>query len=286
MKLVDVKPIILDTFYNYKMTVPRDHTVTIKGKPAKKTAKPLGINSVRKFNSFFKSAFTYAVSNDLIKSNPADKVRLGKKEKYLPVVYNEEQFMQLLDFVYGTDDEIPILLGGGCGLRRGEIFGLYWKNIDLKNGYITVEQTAVRFKKTIEKDPKNASSCRTFKAPGYVIDILDGYMKKNKAKPFNKVITKWKPGSYSERFSKLLNKFDMPHIRLHDLRHYNAVIMCKYGTSDKVAAERLGHSQVSTLRNVYQHVLKDMDQTAADGIDVMFVKQKEKDEKKSRFKVV
>lgn len=65
----------------------------------------------------------------------------------------------------------------------------------------------------------------------------------------------------------------MEHIRLHDLRHYNAVIMMKYGISDKVAAERLGHSDVATLRNVYQHVLEDMDEKAADEINKTFRKQ-------------
>ncbi|MDF2537461.1 MAG: prophage LambdaCh01, site-specific recombinase, phage integrase family [Herbinix sp.] len=285
-KLSDIKPMVLDTFYNYKMKTPRKHTVMIKGKPKEKTSPPLSINSVRKLNSFLKSAFKYAIANDLMKTNPADKVKLGRKEKYLPEVYNEDQFLLLLNHVAGTDDEIPIILGGGCGLRRGEIFGLYWRNIDIKSGYIIINQTTVRFKGTIEKSPKNESSCRTFKAPKYVMDILENYKKRVNGKSGQKVITRWKPGTYSERFSDLLERFKLPHIRLHDLRHYNAVIMCKYGVSDKVAAERLGHSQVSTLRNVYQHVLKDMDQTAADEIDAMFLKQKEKDEKKANFKVV
>ena len=222
----------------------------------------------------------------MLKSNPADKVKLGKKEKYLPTVYNEDQFLQLLEFVSGTDDELPIILGGGCGLRRGEIFGLYWRNIDLRTGHITIKQTSVRFKDNLEKSPKNDSSCRTFKAPQYVIDILEMYKRKNNGKANQRVITRWKPGTYSERFGILLKRFNLPHIRLHDLRHYNAVIMCKYGVSDKVAAERLGHSQVSTLRNVYQHVLQDMDQTAAEEIDLMFMKQKEKEERMANFKVV
>jgi integrase len=286
MKLIDIKPITLDTFYNYKMKEPRKYIVMIKGKPKDKLAKPLSINTARKLNSFIKSAFKYAVVNELIKSNPAEKVKLGKKTKYLPTVYNEEQFLKLLDYVFGSDDEIPIILGGGCGLRRGEIFGLYWRNIDLVTGYITIKQTAVRFKKNLEKDPKNDSSVRSFKIPKYVLETLIYYKKKYNGKANQKVITRWKPGSYSERFGKLLLKFDLPHIRLHDLRHYNAVIMCKYGVSDKVAAERLGHSQVSTLRNVYQHVLQDMDQTAADEIDAMFLKQKEKDDKKAAFKIV
>jgi len=286
VKLVDIKPMVLDTFYNYKMKTPRKYTVIIKKKPVEKIAPPLSINTARKLNSFLKSAFSYAIANDLIKSNPTNKVKLAKKEKYIPVVYNEDQFMQLLKFVNNTDDEIPIILGGGCGMRRGEIFGLYWKNIDFKSGYITIKQTMVRFKNNKEKSPKNDSSSRTFKAPEYVLNILEPYMKKKKAKLNDKVVTKWKPGAYSERFSKLLDKFDMPHIRLHDLRHYNAVIMCKYGVSDKVAAERLGHSQVSTLRNVYQHVLKDMDQTAADGIDAMFAKQNEKADRQANLRIV
>jgi integrase len=287
MKLADIKPITLDTFYNYKMNNTREYTVVINGEPKTKIAKPLSLNSVRKLNSFLKSAFNYAVANDLIKSNPTNKIKLAKKEKYLPTVYDEDQFLQLLDYVSGTDDEIPIVLGGGCGMRRGEIFGLYWRNIDFDNGYITVEKTYVRFSSNIEKDPKNETSQRTFKAPEYVMGILYNYMKKtgdyNKIKN-QKVITRWKPGSYSDRFTRLLKRFDMPHIRLHDLRHYNAVIMCKYGISDKVAAERLGHSQVTTLRNVYQHVLKDMDQTAANEIDIMF--SKKKDIQKNKFKIV
>lgn len=285
MKIVDVKPLVLDSFYNFKMTSERKYFVTVKGKPKEKTAKPLSLNSTRKLNSFLSSAFDYAVFNAIIKNNPTKGIKLGKKTKYLPNVYNEDQFFHLLEYVAGTDDEIPIVLGGGCGLRRAEIFGLYWRNIDFNTGYIEIERTSVRFDKTIEKDPKNESSRRTFKAPEYVLEILSRYKKITRGKQGERVITRWKPGSYSERFGKLLKQFKLPHVRLHDLRHYNAVIMCKYGVSDKVAAERLGHSQVSTLKNIYQHVLKDMDQTAADEIDIMFAKKKEREEKKSNFKI-
>jgi len=286
VKLVDILPMTLDKFYNYKMSTPRKYTIMVKGKPVERDADPLVLNSVLKLNSFISSAFDYAIANDMAKSNPTQKTKLGKKVKYKPKVFNEDQFMKLLDAIEGTDDEIPIILGGGCGLRRGEIFGLYWRNIDLQTGYITIERTLVRFSKSLEKNPKNESSERTFRAPKYVIDILSEYKKKSKNVLNGRVITKWLPTSYSGRYSILLKKFDLPHTRLHDLRHYNAVIMCKYGTTDKVAAERLGHSQVSTLRNVYQHVLKDMDQTSADGIDEMFSKKKEHDENKTSLQVV
>lgn len=291
MKLTDILPMTLDKFYNYKMAEKRKYTVKINGKEVQKEKDPLSLNSVLKLNSFLSAAFTYAVKNEMIKKNPSSSVKLGKKTKYKPKVFNEDQFLSLLDFVEGTDDEIPIILGGGCGLRRGEIFGLDLASIDFKTGEITIKRTRVRFDKTIEKDPKNEPSSRTFKAPYYVMDVLIEYCKRTfgkitRSKLNQKLITRWQPGTYSERYGKLLKKFGLPHTRLHDLRHYNAVIMCKYGTSDKVAAERLGHAQVTTLRNVYQHVLQDMDQSSADGIDTMFEKKKERDEKKKSFKVI
>lgn len=272
MKLADIKPIILDKFYNYKMTEPREYKVTINNKPVTKTADPLSINTVIKLNKFLKSAFNYALKNGLIRSNPTDNVILSKKEKYIPTVYDEEQFLKLYEEVKNTDDEVPIILGAGCGFRRGEIFGLYWRNIGFENKTITIEKTNVRFTKNIEKDPKNETSKRTIVVPDYVIEVLESRMENSG--PNDKVITKWKPGSYSERFKNLLKKYNMPHIRLHDLRHYNAVVMMNRGIPDKVAAGRLGHSQVQTLRDVYQHVLKDMDTTAANEINDMFSKNK------------
>lgn len=271
MKLIDIKPITLDKFYNYKLVTPREVEIKNGTTVEKRTVPPLSINTVIKLHKFLKAAFNYAVVNGIIKKNPTFGVKLSSKEDYIPTIYDAEQFSVLLDYVANTDDEIPIILGAGCGLRRGEIFGLRWRNIDFENKLITVERTSVRFDKTIEKSPKNKTSSRTITAPSYVIDVLRKYRNRiGKIDPNEKVITRWKPGSYSDRFNKLLLEFNLPHIRLHDLRHYNATIMMKRGIPDKVAAERLGHANVSTLRSVYQHVLKDMDVKAADEIDVVF----------------
>lgn len=87
-----------------------------------------------------------------------------------------------------------------------------------------------------------------------------------------KVCTRYKVQSYSGHFKELLVKHGLPHIRFHDLRHFNAVIMMRYGIPDKVAASRLGHSNTQTLRGVYQHVLVDMDEDAANKIDDLFKK--------------
>lgn len=273
MKLTDIKPMELDKFYNYKLTF-----IDVKNNKTQ----AMSPNTVRKLNTFLKAAFNYAVANNLVQSNPATRVVLPKKTDFKPTVYNEDQFLSLLDAVSGTDDEIPILLGAGCGLRRGEIFGLSWKNVDFKNKTLTIENTCVRFNEYTEKKPKTESSKRTITLPDYVVDALRLYKIKSKHSLLDdKVVYKQKPNAYSERFVKLLKKHGLERIRLHDLRHYNAVIMMKRGIPDKVAADRLGHSTITTLRNVYQHVLKDMDQTAAVEINDMFERKSSHQTKKA-----
>jgi integrase len=275
IKLTDIKPVTLDKFYNYKLSTPGEYEVMIKGKKVKKERPPLSMNTVIKLDKFLKSSFYYAIKNGMLKNNPTTGVVvLGKKKKYKPTVFNKEQFLKLLQSVEGTDDEIPIILGGGCGLRRGEIFGLKWENVDFDSGTITIENTMIRFKSTKDKDgAKNEQSARTIIIPKYVLDTLNNYKIKISPNDADKIITRWKPGSYSERYGILLDRFDLPHTRLHDLRHYNAVIMMNKGIPDKAAAEFLGHKDTQMLHDVYQHVQEEMKQKTADTINEMFKKK-------------
>lgn len=265
-KLKDIKTITLDKFYNYKVTETRTIKIKTKTGEKDKILPPLSVNTVNKLNKFLKAALNYAVINEKIIKNPTTGVKLSPPTKYRPVVYTEEQFKILVNFIKGKDEEIPIVLAAGCGFRRGEICGLKWDNVDFDKKTIEVERTSVRFNKNIEKSPKNETSKRKISIPDYVIDVLNNYYLAN-GKPKGKIITRWKPQSLTEMFNNLLDGHGMAHTRLHDLRHYNAVIMMQYGIPDKVAAERLGHSNVTTLRQIYQHVLNGMDTEAADKIN-------------------
>lgn len=252
MKLTDIKPATLEKYYIHKAN------------------EGLGNNTVRKLHVFIKSALNNAVKNNLIPDNPAQKADAPKHSRYMPTVYDDSDFSKLIECVSGTDDEIPILLAAGCGLRRGEVFGLRWNDINLDTGLINIRTTVTRYSKTVEKAPKTQTSTRAILAPGYVREALVKYYNFQKPDLSDKVITKWLPNSYSDHFGKLLKENKLQHIRFHDLRHYNAVIMMLKGIPDKVAAQRLGHSQVSTLREVYQHVLTEMDKKAAESINEIF----------------
>ena len=70
-------------------------------------------------------------------------------------------------------------------------------------------------------------------------------------------------------FKEFLEKNNLRHIRLHDLRHFNGTMMLKHGVSEREASERLGHSNLMQTKK-YQHVLKEMDKNSADKLNKIF----------------
>ena len=249
-RLDKVKPIDIDKFYSYKL-------------------EDLDGNTVIKLHKFLNAAFNFGLKKDMVKYNPCFKADPPEFTEYVPNVYNTDQFLKLWDYVQDKYDRVPIALGAGAGLRRGEIFGLCWKNVDFKKNMITIEQTRVRFDKVIEKDPKTKKSARTISVPDYVIDTLRSYMKEKQVINQNERILDVTPTWYSQRFGELLAKFGLPKTRLHDLRHFNATLMMNSGVPDKVAAERLGHADTTMLKRVYQHVQTSADKNASDKLNIV-----------------
>jgi integrase len=271
IKLRDLKPADLDTFYIELHKNKRTPRKLDNGKL--EVVKLLGWNSIRKIHSIIRNALNYAIVNNRIKSNPADYVEIQKKEKFVPRVMDETSFIKLLNSIEGTVDEIPILLASCTGLRRGEVFGLKWKDVDFTNNIMSVQRVTTRYKKYITKKPKNETSQRFFAVPGFVIEVLKKYKSTHKVIP-ECVCDGFTAQSYSGHFKRLLEKLEIPPVRYHDLRHFNAIIMLKYGVKDKTASKRLGHAQVSTTTDIYQHVLSDMDREAASIINNVFEKLK------------
>lgn len=264
-KIKDIKPMQIQEFYNEKM---KDIEL-----PDGKVKKGLSKNTIGKLHSFLNRAFEDAITNRTIKYNPCQGVKKPKKQKYKPAICSEKSFDTLVEETKGTLDGVLILLAGICGLRRGEIFGLRFIDIDPLNFKITIFQTKVRFNKEwIIKKPKSETSSRTISVPEFVTTSINAYLSTLKIVP-ELIFSEFQPDAYSKHFKKLLAKHNLPPMRFHDLRHYNAIIMMKYGVPDKVASRRLGHSQVQLTREIYQHVLPDMDRQAANVIEGAFEKR-------------
>lgn len=253
LQIKKIKPMQLQEFYNKKLET-------------------LSSKSISKIHAFLNRALKDALKNQLIKYNPCDGVDKPKGRKFIPSIYTEEQFNKLIAITKGTFDEVCILLAGVCGLRRGEIFGLRLRDIDFKESKISIVETMVRFNGDwIIKEPKTETSRRKIKVPDFVIYAISEYLSSLKVVP-ERICAKCKPGTYSEHFKYLLETNELPHIRFHDLRHFNATIMLRYGVPDKIASGRLGHSNVQTTREIYQHVTSEMDSEASGVIEGIFKK--------------
>ena len=252
LKIKKIMPMQLQEFYNLKAQ-------TLSGK------------SVAKLHNFLNRVLKDAYKNRLIKYNPCDGVDKPKPKKFIPTIYTQEEFNKLMLLVEGTFDEVCILLAGVCGLRRGEIFGLRLRDIDFKECKISIVETMVRMNGDwLIKDPKSETSRRRLKVPSFVTKVINDYLIGVKVVP-ERICGQYKPSSYSQHFKKLLEDNGLPHIRLHDLRHFNATMMMKYDIPDTVASGRLGHSQVQMTR-YYQHSSSDMDNEASNALENIFKK--------------
>lgn len=280
IKLRDLKPIHIENYYNHERTVPRYKMVKKDGKmvPMMKDGKPIPLikdgkpvfgyseTTILQQHRILHRAFEKAVADGFIDKNPCDGIDAPSPEEFEPKVYTEDEYNLLLDKLRGHRLEIVALLAGMCGLRRGEILALTWEDIDLKNRIIKITKNTVPTSKgTVTKKPKTKKSERIVVIPSEIIPDL------KRLRGIGKVITKldgtdYNPGSLSREFKDFLEKNGLRHIRLHDLRHFNATMMLKYGVSEREAQERMGHSN-PTMTKKYQHILKDMAYDSADKLN-------------------
>lgn len=185
---------------------------------------------------------------------------------------------------WGVDhNRLPVLLAVTTGLRRGEILGLRWEDVNLRTSVLTVRQPLEQTKGGIAlKQPKTQKARRTVALPQLSVEALR-YRKKEQAKErllfgpdyngHGLVLARadgspWKPDSFTSSYRSLVRRLGLSHIRFHDLRHTHATQLLRQGVHPKVVSERLGHSTVGITLDVYSHVLPGMQEDAAHRVDV------------------
>lgn len=172
------------------------------------------------------------------------------------------------------------------GLRRGELAGLEWKDINFQNKTMTIQrsvQDIVGFG-LITKDPKTENSKRTISMP----DKLIAYLKEYKVWWDNKKYylgDRWKdtdrlfctedgtdisPGLFRVWLQKTLAKAGLPKVSLHSLRHTNITLQLIAGIDMKTVSARAGHSKASTTSDFYSHFIKNSDIHASQIINKIF----------------
>lgn len=171
------------------------------------------------------------------------------------------------------------------GMRRGELFGLEWKDIDFENGYLNIVRTSqyIGNKTLITKEPKTKSSRRCMKISQSLVDLLKEY-RAFQSEQRLKTGSEWHntdrlftqlnglpmcPDSLTKWFSNFLKKHNLRQVTLHSLRHTNATLLIAEGTDIRTVSSRLGHSNTATTLNIYTHALKSKDSEAADVLNTV-----------------
>ena len=154
------------------------------------------------------------------------------------------------------------------GMRRGEILGLKWKDLNIETGELSiVRQLTVKGLSV----PKTKSSIRTILLPPDMLDLLREMKKTAKyAWIFPSPVKEGEPrnpSAVTKRFNLLLERAQCKHIRFHDLRHTFATMALENGMDIKTLSAMIGHVSTETTLNIYSHITNNMKVQAAVKID-------------------
>lgn len=251
---------------------------------------PLSPETIRHYHRFISSVLGVAVKWQIIVSNPCERATLPKRKSTKPKYLDEQQAMQLLQFIEKEDmqHKTMIKMFMYTGLRREELCGLEWSDINFENSVITVARASIYIPKegVISDTTKNDTSQRCIKAPATAMQMLKDF-RAWQAEQRIKAGDRWQnsnrlfttaegkpihPDTITGWFHKFLKRNELPNITIHSLRHTNATLLINSGVPITTIAARLGHANPSTTTRIYTHAIKSADAVAAQALDNIFCK--------------
>lgn len=246
-----------------------------------KVVEGLSPNTVIKHHAVIRSSLQWALKHQYIRNNPADLATRPSKVHYQAnEPYSVEEIVQLLTLTQDEPIAVPIFLASFYGLRRSEVLGLRWSNIDFQNGWIHIITTVVKEKigdnvvSTVRDDTtKTEYSRRSLPLCQYTYNYLCYIRNRQLAQmqlcgaSYHQEFLDFvcvdnmgmllQPDFVSQKFQKLLDKYNLRRIRFHDLRHSCATILLYLGYTMKDIQTWLGHSNYSFTANNYVHSSRD-----------------------------
>jgi len=253
----------------------------------KMTAKGLSGRTRNEARNIASTLFRAAVEDELIEVNPATAVRAKPHKRRTLVTPTTDELAQLVGAANGTVWAMPIALAAYLGLRRSEVLGLQWSDIDLDREILVVQRGLQRVRvdehaQLVFLPTKTDNSARTLELGSNLIERLRRH-RSDQAQRRLSLGADWidlelvcergdgaplHPDSFSKAFVRIAKRVGLSdRVRLHDVRHGVATAMLARGVDMKLASAVLGHSSANFTRDQYAHVLKGMTKAATGAID-------------------
>ena len=260
--LNDLTTLHLQQFYKKLLAEGRVERIESQKQP-----KGLSAKTVRNIHQIISSALKLASEQRLIVRNPADGCALPKVEHKEMKTLTADQLSAF--FREARDSGVYELyyLDLTTGLRRGELLGLKWTDVDLDRGVLKIQRAISRQNgKVVEAPLKTKNAYRTLPLSADAIDVL----KMQKCKVGN---SEWvfpspsggpmSPDSVLHMLQRVLKRAGLPRIRFHDLRHTFATMALQNGVDVKTVSSMLGHYSAGFTLDTYAHVTTDAQLKAA-----------------------
>jgi len=253
-----------------------------EGRVRGKVGTGLSPKTVRNIANTLHKALSDGVKWSKVSRNVADGIDLPRFERPDLDVWDATQIHHFLDYVAESGDYLgPIWrLMLVTGMRRGEVLGLHWDDVDMVDKVITIRESRVQVRGvTMTTTPKTKAGRRNVSIDSATVIALaslrnaqDDAKAQLGAWTSSLVVTDLngqpiEPDALTRRFRSVARHAGMPpKTRLHDLRHSAAVLMLTQGVPVHIVSGRLGHANPSITLTIYTHFLPSADRLAADVI--------------------
>lgn len=242
-------------------------------------------NTLQHYHRFISSVLSTAVQWQLIFSNPCERVAPPKRKQKEAQYLTLEQAAHLLDLLQNEPEDmrcmITLLLY--TGLRRSELLGLEWKDINFDAGLLSVQRTCqyVAKRGVFTDETKTYRSRRVLKLTETLLTLLRQHRAVqmetrlrlgDRWEEHDRIFTSWNgspmnPNSLTHRFHTFIQRTDLPPITVHSLRHTNATLLIAEGTGVKAVSAHLGHSSIGITGDLYAHSLLSVEAAAAESLE-------------------
>jgi integrase len=283
LRLEELTPRIVERFYSQ---LQKD------GARGQRLAPGSGLSAktVNNIAGVLNRAMRDAVRWGLIATNPIADAHKPKKKSTEMTAWEPDDLGRFISATKSDRQSGTWHLLATTGLRRGEILGLQWEDIDFDKKTLSVRRTRVKIGAAVYYEtPKSHAGHRTISLDDRTINAL----KQQKARQSQEKLAmggRWvdqnghivtepdgslvDPHRLTQRFKALLKKHELPAIRFHDVRHSYVVAARRAGVDVKTVSQRIGHADVNVTLTVYDHVFHNDDVQAADNTaDLLYNEQ-------------